>query len=65
MPLDSIAGITKVAGSDCALLALWTKYGQWESEGPLMFEERPVQRQAGHLRVRASLALICQLRAPC
>ena len=55
MLFDSIAGITKVADEDHALFTLWTKYGKWESERPLMFEEREVQRQSGHLRASADV----------
>ena len=55
MLLDSIAGITKVADGDHPLFTLWTKYGKWESERPLMFEERAVQRQTGHLRASAGV----------
>src|ERR1700727_588088 len=53
--LDSITGITKVADRDHAFFTLWTKYGKWESEGPLVFEKRPVQRQTGHLRASAGV----------
>jgi hypothetical protein len=55
MLLDSIAGITKVDDRDRALFILWAKYGKWESERWLMFEERAVQRQSGHLRASAGV----------
>jgi hypothetical protein len=44
-----------VADGDHALFTLWTKYGKWESERPLMFEERAVQRQSEHLRASAGV----------
>jgi hypothetical protein len=48
MLLDSIQGITKV--NHGALFDLWTKYGKWDSEGPLLFEKREVVRQTGDQR---------------
>ena len=56
MLFDSIAGITQVTDEDHALFTLWTKYGKWEPESPLMFEERAVQRQSG--KIRASKGVV-------
>jgi hypothetical protein len=47
--LPDIQGITKVPNNN-SLYTLWTKYGKWDSEGPLLFEERSVLRQTGDRR---------------
>jgi hypothetical protein len=50
MLFNSIAVITRVTDKDHALFTLWTKYGKWESERLLMFEEHAVQHQGGNLQ---------------
>ena len=49
MPLDSIPGVKAIVDDDRALFTLWTKYGKWDSENPLMFKEQVVNRQDGAL----------------
>jgi hypothetical protein len=47
--LPDIQGIKKVSNNN-SLYTLWTKYGKWDSEGTLLFEERSVLRQIGDSR---------------